>query len=247
MYLYLILLLLAIGYSINEDFSNNIKILNKNELQEILMNNHDNYYDRFTNLDLSVRNVKSIQEYKNKIFNSPITIEDKLKNIIYKQCNLIDSIFKDYKSVGFDGEKASKINWTIGIIDDKEYEFGLPHTRGNVIIIPRYLITIPRLFNTLIHEKIHVYQKMYPDDIDVYLKNYNFKKINNINRQYVRANPDITTDLYTDKQNKLLICQYNSNPQNISDVTIYPINEDKYEHPYEYMAYTLEKEISKNI
>lgn len=247
MYLYLLLLLLALGYSINEDFTNNIKILNKDELQNILINDSDNYYDKFTDLDLSVRNVKSVQEYKKKIFNSPITIDDELKNIINKQCNLIDLTLKKYKIQGFDGDKASKIGWNIGIVNDKEYEFGLSHTRKNVIIIPKYLITMQRLFNTLIHEKIHVYQKLYPEDMEIYLKNNNFKKISNINKKYIRANPDITNDIYVNKENKLLICQYNSNPQNISDVTIYPINEDKYEHPYEYMAYTLEKEISNNI
>lgn len=236
---------MAISYSLNDEFSNNIKILNKNELQNILFNDPDNYYNKFTKLDLSVRNVNSVSEYKNKIMSSPVDIDFNLKSIINDTCSLIDTIFKKYNTNFFDGNKASEISWTIGIIDDLKYEAGLPHTRNNIIIIPKHIITTPKLFTTLIHEKIHVYQKLYLKDIDNFLNKYKFKKINYINRKYIRANPDINDETYVDENNKVFICQYNPNPKNISDVTVYPINEDKYEHPYEYMAYMLTNEISK--
>ena len=47
------------------------KIFSKSELTDFLLENSDNYYDRFNNIDLQVRKVSNIEEYKEKI----ITLE----------------------------------------------------------------------------------------------------------------------------------------------------------------------------
>jgi hypothetical protein len=43
---------------------------------------------------------------------------------------------------GFDGNKCSKIKWKIGMISGNMYENGLPHTRDDVIIIPKSIMSI---------------------------------------------------------------------------------------------------------
>jgi hypothetical protein len=57
------------------------------------------------------------------------------------------------------------IKWKIGLVDGNLYESGLPHTRFDLIIIPLKLLNrifgMNQLINTLIHEKIHVYQIPY--------------------------------------------------------------------------------------
>ena len=136
----------------------NIKILTKKELQLILINNNDNYYNTFSDLDLYVRNVKNIKEYKQKIMLAPININKNLQNKIKETIQKINLLFYNYKIVGFDGKKANKISWIIGIIDSNIYENGLPHTRDDTIIIPKNILTSDNLLSTLIHEKIHIYQ-----------------------------------------------------------------------------------------
>jgi len=219
-----------------------VRILNKTELTEILLNNKDKYYDRFNNIDLQVRNVSNIEEYKDKIKNSPVNINVYLKNIIIDTTKKVDEKFKNYKIIGFDGNKVNAIKWTIGIIDGREYEAGYPHTRDNVIIISKDLITSNNLFRVLLHEKVHVYQKTFKEDIKLYLKSNNFS-ISNYNNNSCRANPDTDGLIYINQDNNQMLCLYNNNPQGIMDVTYYPKNFSMYEHPLEFMAYTIENSL----
>lgn len=257
MYQYIILFIIIVWCIKNntenyiENYTeNNIKILNKTELTKIIINDNDNYYNTFNKIDLQVRKVSSIKEYKQKIYDSPVTISNTEKDIIINTINKIDTLFKKYKIIGFDGEKATSIKWNIGIIDGTNYENGYPHTRSNIIIIPKQIIFNNDLLKTLIHEKVHIYQKTFPPDIEQYLSNNKFKKViipsNNILRaNKIRANPDINNNVYIDSNNNILSCKYNQNAKSIMDVTYYPINKTEYEHPYEFMAYSIEKDIMK--
>jgi len=237
--LLIIILLIIIFYK-----NNNIIILDKYELLDVIINDYDNYYSTFNDLDLKVRNVKSIEEYKHKIKDSPVTISNHEKNILINTIKQIKNIFNNYSNIGFDGKKANNLKIIIGIINNKEYEEGFPHTRNNIIIIPQNLIFNKNLINVLIHEIVHIYQKIYLEDINFFLNTYNFKK-NNI-KLNTRANPDIDNFIYSNSNNELLYCNYNNNPTSIMDVIYYPINNEKYEHPYETMAYNIESDIKNN-
>ena len=243
----ILLIFLIIILLIYINTQSNIIILSKKELQNILLSDSDNYYKSFTDLDLKARNVESIDEYKNLIINSPININNNLKQIIINHINRIDKLFNNYNTIGFNGNKANSIKWIIGIVNNNKYENGFPHTRNNIIIIPKKLIN-KKLISTLIHEKIHIYQKIYPDDINKYLKFNNFtnfcnKPCGNFN---IRSNPDTDNKIYS-KSNKLFLSIYNKNPKHINDVIYYPINKSKYEHPFEFMAYNIENHIMKKI
>jgi hypothetical protein len=250
-FIILIVILLYLNNIIFNEFfqnNNNINILTKEDLIKILLINKDGYYQNFNKYDLQVRNVTSISEYKEVIINSPITINFNSNNKIIKTINKIDNFFKNYKTIGFDGNKASKIKWNIGIIDGNFYEGGFPHTRSNVIIIPNNIIFKDDLQKILIHEKIHIYQKEYSKDVEIFLNHYEFKKYNkHIKFDNIRANPDIDNNIYIDKNNNFLLSLYNKNPKNIMDVTYYPNNNPIYEHPFEYMAYIIEDDINKKI
>ena len=54
-------------------------------------------------------------------------------------------------------------------MENYEYENGLPHTRSNIIFLSDKMIPeteTPDFINTLIHEKIHVYQRQNESIID---------------------------------------------------------------------------------
>jgi hypothetical protein len=153
--LILILIIILLIFYYKSDYFTNNHYLSKNELIEILINNSDNYYNTFNSYDFKVRNINSIEDYYIKIKNSATEINNNFDNII----DNINNKLKKINIIGFDGEKASKIPWIIGFIDGVEYEYGFPHTRNNIIVIPIKLINSNRLEKILIHEKIHIYQK----------------------------------------------------------------------------------------
>lgn len=231
--------------------------LDRKELGNVLLKN-DDFYATFFQDDLEARHVSSISEYKDKI-RSSITEFSFLEKIILVVCMFsADHKLKKIREQYFDGEKAVQdVEWRIGCVEGREYEYGLPHTVGSTIIFTKEMMTDyswKDLIDTLVHEKVHLYQKRYPDDIDRYLSEKGFvadKKRSDSDR--IRANPDINQTVYKrvyggikkekdkDKENKdkedEYKMQYVSNPTNITDT----IQKDhRKEHPFEEMAIDIE-------
>jgi len=141
---------------------------------------------------------------------------------------------------------ALDIPWNIGIVDDtNRYEAGLSHTRGDIIFVTRKTLYEPNIITTMIHEKIHTYQKTYPASIANYIRIFHFTpKITlreNVgqNGEYVRANPDTNEWIYTDENNQLLKAVYLPGAKTIRQVRYTPCNSQYCEHPYERMVYDI--------
>jgi hypothetical protein len=243
--IFIIIVLIFYNCIKKEKFENNNIFLTKSELEKYLINDYDNYYKSFNNYDLQVRNINSIDDYIPKIKKSCVNISDENKIILNECIDYCNSKIQNYNIIGFDGNKCSKLYWKIGLIDGNEYELGMPHTRNDIIILPKHLLLKKKiLISTLIHEKIHQYQKEYKDDINKYLKNNGFTRFKNKNEfTDLRANPDIDDYVYLDNQNRIMRSIYNNNPSDINSIKIVPINSIEYEHPLEFMAYDLQKKI----
>ena len=156
----------------------------------------------------------------------------------------IDKLLSKYSCIGFDGKKCAKLKWNIGIITGVKYEGGLPHTRKDIIIIPVDILN-SNLYKTLIHEKIHVYQKKYIDDISLYLNENGYTKYKEKKHfDNIRSNPDLDDYIYKNKNGQIMITIYkNTSPNSIQDTLTMPINNSTYEHPLEFMAYNLTNKI----
>ncbi len=249
--LFLIILLISTyDYNFdNFDVSTNIYFMNKKVLEEYLIKDVDNYYKHFSDKDLITRNINNIDDYHNNIKKVCIDINNYNKKILNKCINTANNKLTKYKCTGFDGIKCANIIWKIGLVKDTQYEEGYPHTRHDVIIIPIDLLNNKyQLVNTLIHEKIHVYQKTYPDDIEEYLKENGFTKYK-LRSEFnnTRSNPDMDQWIYKNKNDKIMMAEYLENPKSIMDVKIMPINTSKYEHPFEFMAYNITNDITNDI
>ena len=258
MILYLIIFIIIIFYFTNfllykfyfnksiEPMKNNenIYFLNSNELYDILKSDKDDYYKTFYNNDFITRNIKNINEYiniiKKSVYDPNEEEKDKIKKCIIDANNRLERI----KFNWFNGIKAKELTWNIGCIKGKYYENGLPHTRENIILLPKEDInenSIKKLTDTLIHEKVHIYQKTYSNDVGKYINEYNFKIIKERdNNDNIRANPDLNNIIYKDNNNNTYKATYINNPKTIEDITYSPINEQSYEHPYEKMAIFIE-------
>jgi hypothetical protein len=247
-------------YKNSEHYQNNTDIifLSNNELFNFLSADNDNYYKTFLNYDFHTRNIKNINDYVYKIKASVCDFTDLEKNKVTKSINYINSKLNNLKLPYFNGYLASKIPWKLGLIDGTLYENGYPHTRNNVIILSRGTINIGNnsykfFYNnidksftqTLIHERIHVYQKMYPEYVKIYLSKNNFIKIKDRDiNDNIRANPDINQSVYKDAKGNIYKATYNNNPINIGDINYATGNNQTFEHPYEKMAIEFEKYIN---
>jgi len=218
---------------IYENFSNVVEFVDKEILIKMLIENKDNFYNYFYNNDYKVRNINNISEYNNRIIASVVNLNDEEKNKVIQCCNDIE----DKKYSWFDNIKFNNIKWRIGTVSGTLYENGLPHTRNDVIIISKEYInksSIKELTRTLLHEKVHIYQKLYPKDVDNFLDSYKFKKLKLRDAQdNTRANPDIDQWIYTDDNNTVYKAEYNPNPISLHDTKL---SSQLYEHPFEKMA-----------
>ena len=227
-----------------ECFENNITFITKDNLLNNLLEDKDNYYKTFYKNDLKARNINNVSDYYEKI-NASVTDADKdIKEKVIlgiSQANkFLNNINYDY----FNGKECNKLLWKIGFVKNKLYESGLPHTRGDIIILSVEGVkynTLKKLINTLIHEKIHVYQKKFPEKMNIYISFYKFKKIKKREEfDNIRANPDLDNYIYQDSNNNTYKAHYNKNVLSVEDIVYYPKNNQMYEHPFEKMAIEIE-------
>jgi hypothetical protein len=223
-----------------------LTFLTESETQTILNNDADHYYDTFQKTDLKVRGAKSKQDYLGKISKSGcdgnIEIEEKITHCVGK----LQTYMKQYSGKTIEGvsiDEWMKLPWKIGFICDKVYENGLPHTRGDVIILSNQHIqtlTIPEVCRLLLHEQTHVYQKKF--GMSDYLQtHYDTVPISDKDKKRIPANPDTDGLVYKDKSSgKVFQGQYNKQPKFFRDIT-YASGDHTTEHPFEYMAYQLEQ------
>lgn len=245
-----IFIYLFLSYYINynkisiENFNNNIYFLDNNELFNILTSDNDNYFKSFLNNDFISRKINNINEY---FINIKMSVTDFNDNEIKKIKSCIENINLKLLNIDllwFNGKKAYEIPWKIGCIKGKLYENGLPHTRDDVIVLSKDHVndySIKKLMKTLMHEKVHVYQKIYKIDVEKYIKMNNFTKLKERSIQdNIRANPDLDNWVYRDSSNNVYRAIYNDNPSSIEDITYLPFNSQSYEHPFEKMAIYIE-------
>ena len=227
-----------------ECFENNITFITKENLLDNLLEDNDNYYKTFYKNDLKARNINNVNDYYKKINDSVTDADKDIKEKVIlgiTQANkFLNNINYDY----FDGKECNKLLWKIGFVKNKLYENGLPHTRGDIIILNIEGVkynTLKNLINTLIHEKVHIYQKKFPEKMNNYISFYNFKKIKKRDEyDNIRANPDLDNYIYQDSDNNTYKAQYNKNVLSVEDIVYYPKNNQMYEHPFEKMAIEIE-------
>ncbi len=126
-------------------------------------------------------------------------------------------------------------------------ENGYPHTLGDTIILNQ-AHTQPSI-DVLIHEKIHVFQRMYPQVTESLISGvWGYTSIGTKVPSDARNNPDLDGHMYRDRSSVTYMA-LRPNARSIdesflksfssTDGRVLPRNTDNYEHPYERMAYQL--------
>jgi len=189
------------------------------ETRSILTGDPDGFLHSLNKWDLFARHVDTLDQYIYKIKYSGIDFTKDDRDVLVKNANKADSLFNN--------PEISHIPWVFAKTT-YAYEEGFPHTRNGVIFMSE-----PLDVKTLMHEKMHVYEKQTRLDPT----KYGFERIG-LRRDVLRlrSNPDTDQYVYKSKDGIIMVGTYNSDrPLGLTDAK----NVGKNEHPYEYLAYSL--------
>ena len=223
-----------------------IQILTAAEIQKVISEDADNYYDKFHKKDLKVRQVDNKPGYLLKIAKSGCAPEGENRAKVEECIATVHAHLSKRRSEtvhGIDINSFLNLPWKIGFTCDNNYENGLPHTRGDIIILNNADITKRsnrQVCRLLIHEKSHVYQKK--RDMSLYMNaNYTEVKRKDYTDESVPANPDTNDTIYRCNETKeVLGGAYAENPTHFRDI-VFTQDDHTLEHPFESIAYKMEK------
>lgn len=223
-----------------------------NETMDFLNMDSDKYIHNLSPLDLQARNVSSSSEYINNISQTAISFTQKEKDMLDICTKKADNFLRNMQlneliyTQLINRDDIANIKWIFAKtnnIDNKEYEEGLPHTRENVIFLSDNVLKYEEknLITTLIHEKIHIYQRYNEELFKNIIRMMGLVEVRSIDHytiKYMRSNPDTNRKLYIDnKTNNVMVCLYRTDkPSSINDVIM---KNHSLEHPYEKIAYEI--------
>lgn len=245
-----------------------LEFINRKYFDDIVDNAQ--YFNRMNQVDLIARDIGNVNSYK-KLY------KDGLKQFSDNEKEKLSSITEQINEILKKQNTKSKllysIPWKIAKIDFN-IENGFPHTHGDIIIISNKFFELPQavMVETLLHEKIHIYQRQYPLYTFKLISLWDFYVIDRLeNYKESRNNPDINNFVYSKKgDDKPFVQIYNSkHPNGINDSAVYyykimSVDEKEvekqvekrdlnisdvvtqYEHPYEIMATFIPKIIIHN-
>lgn len=207
-------------------------------------------------LDLVARNSKDVDEYRQRYVESfDYNDESKDSKNLEMAVKIADRACIKYKNI-------SKIKWKFAICLDELIESGYPHTHRDIIILTPMCFTLSDqdLAKTLVHEKVHVFQRKFAIETQVLLMNRLGLVLDRADIKSVseRSNPDLFNKKMIYSMNSISCSQvYYENPRSLADSRLdcfqveikeaEPRMRDKeemewfqsFEHPYEGMAYTI--------
>lgn len=222
----------------SEGFGSSIQVTiwNAKQTATFLAEDEDGYVHSMSSYDLNARAANSYASYIDRIKQAaqdPTPWElDTIRNAVH----LVDK-YLSQNAASMEMPSIRDIPWIIAITQGRAYEDGFPHTRQGVIFLNDSIIRSPALASTLLHEKVHVYQRMHPAEAEMWVLRRGFKKWQKRKSERLsRANPDLDEWIYIDPRTSgPMVALYNSEtPTGITDVKL---TNAAFEHPYELMAY----------
>jgi hypothetical protein len=203
----------------NADDRSDIYFMTYKETANFFAKDNDNYVRNLSELDLHARGVKTHVEYMNRIEDTAISFTDDEKELLERCAKDADKYLRNerFKELDYgkhlNGNDIADIKWIFAntytnYFNDviKENEQGLPHTRENIILLSKNVLKNDalNLTNTLLHEKIHIYQRYNPEIFDTIIKEMGLHELERKHfkqAKYIRSNPDTNNKIYYRKKN----------------------------------------------
>lgn len=213
-----------------------VRLLSGSETAGFLAEDTDRYVATLSPADLYARRVSTPEQYLQRIVPAAMPFPSDAQERVQKACAQADAYLRTVKET-----KMAEIPWLVALTHGREYEEGLPHTRQNTIFLSTETLKEDqdRLTQTMIHEKVHLYQRRYPEEVAGRILRDGFTRWRErASMPLARANPDLDAWVYLDRASKepMVAIYTSSKPAGITDVVI---TDPSNEHPYEKMAYDI--------
>jgi hypothetical protein len=228
-----------------EYFNNNKPyFMSREETISFFKNDRDNYVKTMTELDIKALKSTSKEDYLNKSISDADDFTNEEKRILTRACGEADDFFREFDKIpNINFKKIADMKWVLSKTEGNWYEGGYPHTREDVIFITPDVIHHYEIARIMVHEKIHVFERLYPKEMKVWMDAEGYVPYK-LFRDYPmgRSNPDLDGIVYLDKNGNETIVQFTTtDPKSIDDRVTYPGNKDwKEEHPNETLAYRVD-------
>lgn len=222
-------------------------IMTAKDTANFLQSDVDGYVKSLTQPDLHARNVSTHKEYVDVCSASAFDASHEDVATIRSAVATVHAFLLTSPDIPIPPRKLLDIPWKIAITQGRKYENGYPHTRLDVIFIDTTIMNSPDFVATLLHEKVHVFQRKYPEAMTLWLNTQGYKRyMLRSSLPLARANPDLDEWVYIDPSTKKeMVAVYNSaQPRSISDVKL---SNYAFEHPFEFMAYQIGSQLKDNL
>lgn len=225
----------------------NVRMLEKGQTQDFLMYDYDGYMLKLTPINVYALGVSNKDTLREKWVSSADGFHENEKEKLMAAVQLAEEAIQTIQDETFQKQLRS-IDWQFAKTIHPYYLDGYPHTRADLIWLTDKVIAlydIRRLAKLLVHEKTHLWQRKFPKAMRAWSREQGFVPIGKLSDVLMyRQNPDVDDTLYADKQGRKLMVTFNKEyPRDLADVSF--TLGVKYEHPYEALAYQLEKIVSQ--
>lgn len=252
-----------------------VQFLKRAIVKKFILDDTDNYVKHMTLFDLKARGHRTKDEYTivsaSRATDVPIELKKRLRECAQKidiDCRggvtripiaqlrrynnkkaAMDGDADNEGCICFDLKCLLPIPWVIGMTTSNMYEGGMPHTRSQIIFLtPHHVkhIDDSQLCQLLLHERLHIHQRLEEDLFSSFLCNIGFIRyalrsefVLNIN-PLLRSNPDLGPWLYKDCHGTVMYAAFTSAyPKSIRDVEYSNGLDASVEDPYELLAYVI--------
>lgn len=205
-----------------------VRFFSRKDLVSFIENDSDGYIKTLNKQDLKDRGCKTQSEYKLKYINNIIEFTLLQKERIKRYVREASEFLRTVRSPFISNYLLMKIPWMFARTT-MLLENGHPHTRQGVIFLPENSLDRPdiNIVRTLVHEQIHVYQKMYRNKFVHALLHNGYKIIGRMSDATRMSNPDADDRIYRHPSGRIMMWKRDS--KDWKDVL--------YEHPNELIAY----------
>ncbi len=209
----------------------NFKPITKEEFTERI--SLSNFFSSLNSYDLIARSstnnlVTSEEHYKNIYIASYEEFTDVEKGILNKVVEEANKLLIKYQNL-------QQLEWKFVKVNEK-IENGLPHTISDMIVLNANVLkqTEKELIKTIIHEKVHVYQRLNSASCNKWINQTGFvllspRDFSSLNKDALdmrRSNPDLDNNTYYHDKTRLVLKQLynNSTPQSLTDSKAYGLS-----------------------
>lgn len=198
-----------------------------------LLQDPDGYVRGMSASDLCARGAQSHAAYLKKISDASDDFTILEKQRLSEAVRFVQTFYEPNESYGLDSQKFRDLPWNFAKTRGKTLDNGLPHTRKTIVFLTDAAIGRSDLEDLLFHERMHVYQRMYPGDIQRALGRMGIvRKCPSSSAPNYRRNPDEDGYVYLNTRTKKVMGTFyaSQSPRDLVDVL------RTTPHPYELMA-----------